>query len=146
MKKILLATDGSPYALKAAGLAGEIARFQPETRVTVAYVAHIPIDPHTITVYGVDFAPDIPLDAMIENTAAPVLEKSKKATGLPDDRLDTEVLVGHPAEEICGLANREGYDLIVTGSRGLSPIKELLLGSVSDRIAHLSSVPVLIVK
>ncbi len=146
MKKILVATDGSPHALKAAKMAGEIAQFQPDASVTIVYVAHVPRDPHTVTVYGVDFTPDVPLDAMIQKTAEPLLVETKKATGLPENRVTTEVLVGHPAEEICGLAHREGYDLVVTGSRGLSPIKEILLGSVSDRIAHCAHVPVLIVK
>lgn len=146
MKKILLATDGSPHALKAAKMAGEIARCQPDAKVTVVYVAHIPRDPYTVNVYGFDFTPDVPIDAMIQKTAAPVLAETEKATGLSSDCLRSEVLVGNPAEEICGLAHREGYELIVTGSRGLSPIKEILLGSVSDRIAHCAKVPVLIAK
>jgi nucleotide-binding universal stress UspA family protein len=37
-------------------------------------------------------------------------------------------------------------DLIVVGSRGRGAVKRLLLGSVSDRIAHLAPVPVLIVR
>jgi len=47
--------------------------------------------------------------------------------------------VGSPAEVIVTTAEQEKTDLIVMGARGLGPIKERLLGSVSHRI--LTSAP-----
>jgi len=47
--------------------------------------------------------------------------------------------VGSPAEVIVTAAEQEKTDLIVMGARGLGPIKERLLGSVSHRI--LTSAP-----
>ncbi|MDE1842625.1 MAG: universal stress protein, partial [Thaumarchaeota archaeon] len=35
---------------------------------------------------------------------------------------------------------------IVMSSRGMSPVKELFLGSVSNAVVHKSKIPVLIVK
>ncbi|MGI0060358.1 MAG: universal stress protein [Nitrosotalea sp.] len=43
-------------------------------------------------------------------------------------------------------ASDNKFDLIVMGSRGMSPIKELFLGSVSNAVIHKSKVPVLVVK
>jgi nucleotide-binding universal stress UspA family protein len=40
----------------------------------------------------------------------------------------------------------EQVDLVVAGSRGLSPVKAWLLGSVSRKLVHYSDCSVLIVK
>lgn len=53
---------------------------------------------------------------------------------------------GRAAECILNTAASSGCDLIVLGSRGLSAIQSLLLGSVSYRVAHETVVPVLVVK
>ncbi len=47
---------------------------------------------------------------------------------------------------ILDFADKHGSNLIVVGSRGLSGIKELMLGSVSHKISQYSKCPVLIVR
>jgi nucleotide-binding universal stress UspA family protein len=54
--------------------------------------------------------------------------------------------VGDPADAICEAAERDGYSLIVVGSRNQNGVQRALLGSVSDRVAHHASCNVLIVK
>jgi nucleotide-binding universal stress UspA family protein len=51
-----------------------------------------------------------------------------------------------PADVICELASKGGYNLIAIGSRGLRGVKELFLGSVSNKVAHLGCTNVLIVR
>ncbi|MBI5017715.1 MAG: universal stress protein, partial [Deltaproteobacteria bacterium] len=58
----------------------------------------------------------------------------------------TRVLTGDPATELCRVAADEGFDLIVMGSRGMSELAGLLLGSVSERVLHLAACPVAMVK
>ena len=53
---------------------------------------------------------------------------------------------GHAAEQIVRIACDEDVDLIVVGSRGLSEWKALLLGGVSDQVAHHAHCSVLIVR
>jgi nucleotide-binding universal stress UspA family protein len=58
---------------------------------------------------------------------------------------DTDTVEGPAAEAILRVAKLEGCDLIVMGSRGLGMVQGLLLGSVSYRVLHHATIPVLIV-
>ena len=53
---------------------------------------------------------------------------------------------GSPAEAILEAAEQVNADLIVLGTRGLSDLKGLLLGSVSHKVIQLSSCSCLVVK
>jgi nucleotide-binding universal stress UspA family protein len=53
--------------------------------------------------------------------------------------------MGSPAETIVSMAEEQKADLIVMGARGLGPVKERLLGSVSHRILTLAHCATLIV-
>ncbi len=54
--------------------------------------------------------------------------------------------VGDPGTAICEAAERDGYTMIVVGSRNQNGVQRALLGSVSDRVAHHAPCDVLIVK
>jgi len=57
-----------------------------------------------------------------------------------------EIRLGKPSFEIVRFAREEGIDLIVMGSRGLSGIKELLVGSVSSQVVDHAPCSVTIVR
>ena len=63
-----------------------------------------------------------------------------------DTKISKKILKGNPIQEITGLAEKEGYDLIVMGSRGYGGVKKLMLGSVSNGVIQESKVNVLVVK
>lgn len=50
-----------------------------------------------------------------------------------------------PAHVIAQVAREVGADLIVVGTRGHTPMTELLLGSVTQRLLHIAHCPVLAV-
>ena len=56
------------------------------------------------------------------------------------------VKIGSVAELIAETAAKGKFDLIVMGSKGRTALKDLLMGSVAQRVAALSMVPVLLVK
>jgi nucleotide-binding universal stress UspA family protein len=58
----------------------------------------------------------------------------------------TDTVEGPAAEAILRVAKLEGCDLIIMGSRGLGMVQGLLLGSVSYRVLHHATIPVLIVQ
>jgi nucleotide-binding universal stress UspA family protein len=53
---------------------------------------------------------------------------------------------GDPALEIVGESKDEGFDIIVVGHHGLGRVRELFLGNISEKVAHLAPCPVVIVK
>jgi len=57
-----------------------------------------------------------------------------------------EILVGPVAAVIAKRADELGCDSIVIGTRGMTAIGNLLMGSVATRIVHFAHVPVTLVK
>ncbi len=136
--RILLASDGSKCALKAADLATEIAdKFHSE--LIILSVFHpIPV----VSTTG-DGAYEIPpedigdiLDQAIAKTAA-----VPQAAGVA---FKVRKGIGFPAEEIEKVAREEKCDLIVLGSSHSSGLKSLLFGSVCDKVMHAAHCPILV--
>jgi nucleotide-binding universal stress UspA family protein len=64
-----------------------------------------------------------------------------------DAGVDAESLIesGDKADTLARLASDRGASMVVIGSRGESALKGLVLGSVSHKLLHLSTTPVLVV-
>jgi len=71
------------------------------------------------------------------------LKKAEQLLGKLGVTYRSEVELGHPAEQLLRLAKE--HDLVVVGTRGLSPFKEALIGSTSHRLVQGGSSPVLVV-
>jgi nucleotide-binding universal stress UspA family protein len=61
-------------------------------------------------------------------------------------KLGTVVAPGSPAETIVKTARDGKYDLIVMGHKGYSRVHQYLVGATTDRVSHLASCSVLIVR
>jgi nucleotide-binding universal stress UspA family protein len=73
---------------------------------------------------------------------------SRSVEAIRRDGLDivAEIRDGDAAREIVRAADTFRADLLVVGSRGLSALERFVLGSVADKVAHLSHCPVLIAR
>ena len=60
--------------------------------------------------------------------------------------ISTTLLEGNPASIILEFSQSEKYEVIIIGSHGMGQFKELLLGSVSSKVIHHSSCPVLLIR
>ncbi|HLJ60603.1 MAG TPA: universal stress protein [bacterium] len=145
MMRILLATDGSPHALRAAAFVARLTREVREAEVTVVNVGHVP----TVAFGGpgagamVDFGI---LEEGLERAGHEILDTTVlELTGV-DAPVVKEYRRGDPASQILEAAKAKGADLIVIGSRGLGQLGGLILGSVSERVLHAAHTPVLIVR
>lgn len=148
IKKMLVAVDGSKAAAKALNFALNLAdKFNTEVHIVSVVPPVTSIIPRftTVTLPGTFYTSLInemekKLKTILSNALKGAREKKIKL------KISTRLLKGHPADRIVQTAKEEGFDIIVVGSRGLSGVRELFLGSVSDRIADNATCPVLIVK
>lgn len=139
--KILVAYDGSFLANQALEKAIKIASMNESTFIHVVHVFHIPIRSYEES-FKIE---DIRAEGL--NSSIKTLERAKEILSeLPPHRFETTSLEGYASQLLLNFAEKHDCDLIIMGSRGLSGIKELLLGSVSHAMVQRSHIPILIVK
>lgn len=138
-EKILLSVDGSEHALRAARMAGDLARAMnaKEIRIVVAYD---PIPPYL-------GEPNLQqaINARLDQSKS-ILDAAVKEVGQVDAEVHTDLLEGSPAEAIIDVAKSQPTDLIVMGARGLGRIAAAVLGSTSQKVVAHAPCPVLIVR
>lgn len=88
---------------------------------------------------------DAVIDAAREHYEKLLRELREKAKG-KDIEIKTEIVVGHPADQIVRYAKENDIDQIIMGQKGKSRIENWLLGSVSKRVSTYSPCTVTIVK
>jgi len=139
--RLLVATDGSVHALRAAALAARLAEeLREPADLILVHVAHIPA-----IAYGapMEFGP---LEEGLKDAGDAIMAQTAQRFGGLDVTVTPLHRRGDPAGEIMKAAEEASADVIVMGSRGLGHLGGLLLGSVSERVLHGARVPVLIVR
>ena len=140
--KILLPVDGSECALRAVEhLISHSAWFRDLPEIHLLHV-HAPIPIGRVQAH---VGKETLHAYYLEESQASLLEAQQKldAAGCA---YTTHIHVGQPAEVIAKLAAEQGCDLIVMGTHGRGGIAGLVTGSVANRVLHLASCPVLLVK
>ena len=114
-------------------------QLEPETKVVLSHV--VPTNRAEV-----EIVVDRP-QADLESFPYPQIEKQLQTyqQGLPCQS-EVEIVTGDPAEEILRLAKIYKADLIVIGSRGLTGMQKIVLGSVSSQIVEDAPCSVLVVK
>lgn len=148
LRTILLADDGSEGAKEAADLLAEWPIFQG-LRVTVMSVSEVAVP------WSAGMAPGL-YDQVMESYQESVQEARRELAALVSataDRLSdaglvtsVEVRDGDPAPSIVKAATEHGVDLIVMGTRGLTGLSRILLGSVARNVLIHAPCSVLIVR
>lgn len=142
-KKILVPTDGSQLAHKAAEFAAELAKIHGASVVGV-YV----IDPFPYI--GIGDASAVGLQAYMaeaQAAAGQALDDIRKSCETHEVPFDGDTIERNMTYEgILETAAAEGADLIVMGSHGRKGVQALILGSVAQKVLTHAKVPVLIIK
>jgi nucleotide-binding universal stress UspA family protein len=140
--KILVAIDGSKNSLRALKYAIKLAGRMAEPSQLMLVNAHDDIALRGASQFvGKDAVKDY-LDDLSRSELQDAIAAAEKAKV----KFETKMLRGQVAQAIAKAAGDADCDLIVLGSKGRSAIKDLLIGSVAQRVASLSDVPVTLVK
>ena len=137
-KHILIGVDGSDHALRAARLAGDMARLtNADLRIVVSF----------------DPVPNYLSEPFMQETlsnrlkqADVILEPAVAEVGSIPGNLKTEILEGPPAEAILNVAEAREIDLIVMGTRGRGRFTSVLLGSQSQKVVAHACCPVMLIR
>ena len=134
--RILVAIDASEYSLRVVPTALEVAK-KFRSQVFVVHVAEH--DRGRSTVYSTESAAEatrLVFDAV----------RLMREAGITADGTVHDVAVGQVAKNIVETAAELRSDLIVMGSRGLSDVQGILLGSVTHKVMQLAPIAVLIAR
>ena len=140
--RILVAIDGSEYALRALRFAIAMLAKMPEPRVVALVSVHDDAALRGASHFVGKTAVDEYLAELAEKDLAAAREIAR-GSGLP---VETIVRTGHVAREIVKAADEGGFDILVLGAKGRSGLSDLLVGSVAQRVTSLAQTPVLLVK
>jgi nucleotide-binding universal stress UspA family protein len=144
--KILLATDASKDAQKAAQMASDIAN----TSGSELHVLHVgnTKDFHIAPGAEQTFSPHTGSYGEIREKAEKTLEEAVRQVEEAGGTVaQAHLRMGDPDEEILRFCDeQEGYGLLVMGSRGLGPIRRRLMGSVSESVVRHAHCPVLVAR
>ncbi|MED2942424.1 universal stress protein [Bacillus swezeyi] len=137
-QKILLAVDGSAHSERSADHAIKIAKLTAEAEVELIYVLDYSKSKSEV-LHSASLAE---LESARRNKLKNIEEKFQTA----DVSYQITMKHGEPGPTIVSHANDHDFDMVIVGSRGLNSLQEMVLGSVSHKVAKRVNCPVMIVK
>jgi nucleotide-binding universal stress UspA family protein len=146
--RILLGTDGSEGARWGADIILALP-FPSPVNVTVVAVAEVPHPPFTSLtpmarqMYNSALAS---LRREAEEAARTAMDEARKALDGSVTSVATRLTHGPAAASLIETAEALGADLVVVGSRGFGPVKQVLLGSVSQKVVRYAPCSVLLAR
>ncbi|HEY2430118.1 MAG TPA: universal stress protein [Acidimicrobiales bacterium] len=117
-ERILVGTDGSSTAAKAVDRAVDLAR---ATGAALTMVS-------------------------VGSKAAGIVERESSRHAGSGVAISTEARSGDAASVLADMAERDGYDLLVVGNKGMTGAARFFLGSVPNKISHHARCSLLIVR
>ncbi len=145
--RILIPTDGSKTAAKAARFAVDLAKRLKSGVTILSVVDQRPYFPPAMPAAAASLRIPEPIDDYLREAAETAAAEVKAVCSKAGVRSKVVLKTGHPVEEIIKEAVKAKADLIVMGSHGHSALAAAVLGSVTYGVIHKDSkVPVLVVR
>jgi nucleotide-binding universal stress UspA family protein len=144
-RTIVCGVDGSRDSRAALDVAAGLAE-RLGARLVLAHAVEYARSPYDVAAPLGGLAPQVDVSARHdtqEEDGKRLLEQVAYQSGL--EQAERRVVIGNPAERLAELADDEGAELVVVGSRGRGAFKAAFLGSVSNSLVGVARCPVLIV-
>ncbi|HEX3030763.1 MAG TPA: universal stress protein [Bacillota bacterium] len=138
-KKILVPVDGSANSVRALKTAHSMAE-QYGAEITLVNVVSLPTG-NAAFASELGVIPGNVVEALEKEAEAMLAKASEEFAELAVTKV---VRTGNPAGEILQEL-KNGYDLVIMGSRGLGTVQGFLMGSVSDKVTHYAKCTVMLV-
>ena len=127
--RIIVLVDGSEGSIRASDFAANLS----ETLGIPLTLTHvIPMTPESVMALA--HLDKSEIESVQQRRAQDVLTSVREKMSNTAANVEEVVLSGDPAEEILHHIKSNADALVVMGRRGLSPVKTLMLGSVSDKV------------
>lgn len=145
--QILVPVDGSEHAMRALGVACELAKAEKRTIRLLHVVPSTEVPPglkHFAQVEHIQNPPEYLYETGIaENVLNAARDQALEAGAV---NVECSVHYGDATKGILDTAASEQVDTIVIGTRGLSDIQGMVFGSVAHKVAHAADCRVIMVK
>jgi len=144
IRKILVALDGSNPSFNASTYAIDFAKRYDAELIVLSIVSPIPYSQFEYANIGRMKE----IETIEKGKAEEYIDKVKQKATENKVSVETDVLIKYTSvvKEIVEYAENNKVDMIVIGSRGMTGLKKLLLGSVANGVITYSHCPVLVVK
>ena len=141
VQRILVPLDFSRHTEAVLEWAAHLAE-EHQSRLLLLHAYHLPVEYQQLE------GAYLPQDFWASVKAEAEQNLNRYAEPLRGRGLAVDLIVreGYPATVIEEEAERQHADLVVIGTRGLSGLKHLLLGSIAERVVQKAACPVLTVK
>src|SRR5690606_24268856 len=139
MPKLLVAVDGSECSTRAVAHAAKVAAGSPGSKIHLVNVQH-PLHGSVSTFVSAEQIKDLHQEEGMK-----CLAQGRKFLDEQKIPYEYHLFVGDPAEVISRYAKEQNVDEVVIGTRGLSNLSSMLMGSVATKIVHHSPAPVTLI-
>ncbi|MBF0277243.1 MAG: universal stress protein [SAR324 cluster bacterium] len=145
-KQLLVAVDGSAHSSRAVKVAAELAH-QMESRLLLLHVIRdLPLPKELQQMIDTGEVMESRLEILKTSAEIIFQNATKIARQEKVAEIESEIREGDPATEIVAAAEGHHADLIIMGTRGLSDLKGMFMGSVTRKVNNLSTIHCLTVK
>lgn len=141
MRKILIPCDSSDNALRAVRYAASVTKYISDVQLELLYVH----DPMQLREYADLLKQNAEHNRQIDETNR-ILQPAKQILDTAGVPYQIRWRVGSPANEIAQHVYEAHCDAIIMGTRGLSSVATVMIGSVATKVIHLVEVPVTLIK
>lgn len=140
MKKVVVPVDGSKPSINAVK---HVVELYHQSKSLTVFLINIQMPLHLIhpKIINKDMLKDYYYEEGVK-----ALKQAEEMLQKANVKYTKKIMVGSPAEEIVEFAKKEKCDGIIMGARGVGKISNLVLGSTSSKVIHLTDIPVTIIK